>query len=761
MFLNQHMIYVMIKFMKKIGFFILTVIFLFLNTSLKSEIVKDIKVVGNERISSQTIVVLSNINEGDDLNKNSLNIVIKNLYETDFFKDIQVELNNNILLITVKENPIIQEVVFQGIKREKLKEVLYDNIKLKNKNSFVEYYAKKDKDLILNILQQLGYYFAKIETKISENDNNTINLIYDVNLGEKAIIKQIKFTGNKIFKDKKLLELIASETDKFWKILSKKKYFDPQRINFDVRLLKNYYLNKGYYNVKVDSTSASFVKDNEFILTYNIDAGEKFFFNKINLILPDDFDANDFKEIENKSSKIENTKYSLRSIEKLLKEIDKNVLTSQFKFINAKYKETIIDENKINLDIFFDESKKYYVNRINILGNSVTREEVIRNKIIVDEGDPFNEILFKKGINNIKSLNFFKSVEYVIKPTSDPQKNDIDIIVQEKPTGEISAGAGVGTSGSTIGISVKENNYLGKGIGLQASLSLSEEQLKGRFAVDNPNFMNTGKALTTVVESTTTDKMSDSGYKTSKTGFSFGTRYEQFENLFFSPSVSTYYETLETTDDATTSLQKQEGDYFDTSFSYALDYDLRDSSFRPTDGLRSKFIQTLPIVSDEYSIINGYEYSQYYEFENKAVTSFKFWSRAANSLTGDDVRVSQRVFVPSRRLRGFEAGKIGPKDNADFIGGNYATAMTLSTSLPQLLSSLESTDISVFLDAANVWGVDYDSSINDSNKIRSSIGAAIDVATPIGPLSFSFTQPVTKKHTDNTETFRFQIGTTF
>ena len=209
--------------MKKISFFILTAIFLFLNTSLKSEIVKDIKVVGNERISSQTIVVLSNINEGDDLNKNSLNIVIKNLYETDFFKDIQVELNNNILLITVKENPIIQEVVFQGIKREKLKEALYDNIKLKNKNSFVEYYAKKDKDLILNILQQLGYYFAKIETKISENDNNTINLIYDVNLGEKAIIKQIKFTGNKIFKDKKLLELIASETDKFWKILSKKK----------------------------------------------------------------------------------------------------------------------------------------------------------------------------------------------------------------------------------------------------------------------------------------------------------------------------------------------------------------------------------------------------------------------------------------------------------------------------------------------------------------------------------------------------------
>ncbi len=747
--------------MKKFKFLIIISV-LFLSTFYsKAEIIKDIIISGNERITKDTILVLGKVNIEDDLDSNDLNIILKNLYETNFFKNIDIKLKNGNLLINVTENSIIQEVKFNGIKKKELQEFLYDNLNLKNKNSFVEYLAEKDLEIITNLLQQFGYYFVNVKSKIIENQNKTIDLVYDVDLGDKAVIKKIKFTGDKVFKDRKLRELIASEPAKFWKLISKNKYFDEKRIKLDERLLKNFYLNKGYYNVQVTSTTASFIKDNEFVLTYNINAGKKFYFNSINIILPDDFNEDDFASLRKEASKLEKGKYSLRSINKLLKEIDKNVLTSQFKFINAKYTETIVKDNKIDLNFYFDESKTLFVNRINILGNTVTREEVIRGQIIVDEGDPYNEILFKKGINKIKSLNFFKSVNYKIKDTVDNQKKDVDIIVEEKPTGEISAGAGVGSSGTTFGGGVKENNYLGKGIGLTASFSLSEDELKGEFSVNNPNFANTGRALDFSAQSSEIDRMSDSGYKTSIKGIAMGTRYEQFENLFFSPSISTSYETLKTNDSATTSLQKQEGDYFDTIFGYSFDYDLRDKTYKTSDGIRSKFVQDLPITSDDYAVITGYEFNKYYEFENKARTGFSFWSRAANSVTGEDVRVSKRVMIPSKKLRGFEYGKVGPMDKNDYIGGNYATAVTLSSSVPQIFTEFESTDVSIFLDAANIWGVDYDSSINDSSKIRSSIGAGIDISTPIGPLNFTFTQPITKKHTDKTESFRFQIGTTF
>ena len=761
MFLIPLMIYVMFKNMNNIKNIFFVIIFFVFSTQSFADIIKEIEINGNKRISNETITVLGNINKGEDLNSNQLNIILKNLYETNFFKDIKIEFNNGKLVLNIEENPIIQEVKFNGIKASKLKDFLYDNLNLKNKYSFVEYLAEKDLEQITNLLQQFGYYFVSVKSKIVENTNKTINLVYDVNLGEKAIIKKIKFTGNKVFKDRKLRELIVSEPAKFWKVISKNKYFDKKRIELDKRLLKNFFLNKGYYEVEVTSTTASFIKDNEFVLTYNIESGKKFYFKSININLPDDFDSSDFESLIKEASKIEEKKYSLRSINKLLKEIDKNVLTSQFKFINAKYTETIVDNNKINLDIFFDESKKLFVNRINILGNTITREDVIRGQVIVDEGDPYNEILFKKGINKIRSLNFFKSVNYKIKDTSDNQKKDVDIIVEEKPTGEITAGAGVGTSGTTFSAGVRENNYLGKGIGLTASLSISDEEFKGQFAVDNPNFANSGRSLSFSASSTEIDRMSGSGYKTSIKGISLGTKYEQYENLFFSPSLSTSYETLKTNDSATTSLQKQEGDYFDTTFGYSFDYDLRDKNYKTSDGIRSKFLQDFPITSNDHAVITGYEFNKFHEFENKARTGFAFWSRAANSLSGDDVRISKRVYIPSTKLRGFEFGKIGPMDKNDYIGGNFASAVTLSSTIPQILTDIDSTDISIFLDAANVWGVDYDSSINDSSKIRSSLGTAIDISTPIGPLSFTFTQPITKKHTDKTESFRFQIGTSF
>jgi len=460
-------------------------------------------------------------------------------------------------------------------------------------------------------------------------------------------------------------------------------------------------------------------------------------------------------------NKLKGKKYSLNNIEKILDEVDKIALSKQYEFVNAKIKEKIIDKNKLDFVITMEETEKFYVEKINISGNNITLEEVLRNTLIVDEGDPYNEILFNKSISKMKSKNIFSKVKTEITDGNEANLKIIDIIVEEKPTGEISLGAGVGTNGSSVGGGIKENNFLGKGIKLDTNLMVSDDSIKGKFTYLKPNFGYGDNDLFTSIESSSTDNLTESGYKTSNLGFSFGTRFEQYENLFFSPSLITDVEKLTTTSTASTAIKKQEGNYFDVNFAYSLDYDVRDRSYQPTDGYNTSLYQSIPLVSDQNEIINGFEINKYKSLVSDMVGKISLFGRAANSISGDDVRLSKRLFIPSRKLRGFENGKIGPTDNNDYVGGNYAASLNISTTLPQILPSFQNTDFNIFFDAANVWGVDYDSSIDESNVIRSSVGVAMDVLTPIGPLNFSFAQPVTKKSSDKTETFRFNIGTTF
>tara|TARA_B100000925_G_scaffold212740_1_gene162357 strand:- start:1 stop:690 length:690 start_codon:yes stop_codon:yes gene_type:complete len=226
-------------------------------------------------------------------------------------------------------------------------------------------------------------------------------------------------------------------------------------------------------------------------------------------------------------------------------------------------------------------------------------------------------------------------------------------------------------------------------------------------------------------------------------------------------STRSYYEKIETNDNASTKQKKQEGDYWDTFVNLQFDYDKRNQKFKTSDGYRSNFAIDLPIISETNTLTNSYNYKYFTELYNDNISTLSFFIKTANSLTGDDIKLSERLFVPSNLLRGFEKGKIGPKDGNDFIGGNFVTSFNIASTLPQILPNLQEVDVSVFLDAANIWGVDYDSSLNDGNKIRSSVGIGIDWFTAIGPMSFSFTETISKSNTDITESFRFNIGTSF
>ena len=748
----------MLNLMSK--YFLFFFIFFIKITFVNAETIKSISVSGNERITDKTVIIFSKINIGDDLIINDLNEIIKNLYETDFFKNVSVDLKNNILKIDVIENNLVQSVEINGVKNKKFKQSLLDQLTLTEKKSYVEEKSIEETFKLSNFLKFSGYYFSNVVLKVQQNNNNTVSLIYNVTLNKKAVVKKINFSGNKIFKSNLLSNIIITEENKFWKFLSNKKYLNEKQIQLDQRLLKNFYLNEGYFNVEISQTSANVIQDNNFNLTYNINAGKKFFFNNLSLDIPTDYDPNNFKFIQFLLDEMKEKPYSLNSINKLLSEIDNIAISKQYEFINASFTEKIVNENKINIEFVVNESQKLYVDRINILGNDITNEIAIRNLLIVDEGDPLNEILNNKSKNNIRASGLFANVDYNILDTKNEFKKDIEIIVTEQPTGEISAGAGYGTSGQTISFGIKENNFAGNATKLNTNLSITSKSIKGGLNVIIPNYNYSDKSLRLNISRASNDFLSTAGYENTVTNFTLGTSFEYKQDLFFTPLIVLEAEKLTTDSTASAAIKKQDGSYNNIEIDYSFLYDKRDQSFRPTDGYFSRFNQTLPLISNDYSLSNKYDFKTYHKLSENMISNISFYISAINSLEGGNVRVSDRIYLSSKKLRGFENGKIGPKDNLDFVGGNYASAVSLSTSLPSVLPELESIDFNIFLDAGNVWGVDYNNSL-DNSKIRSSTGISIDWKTPIGPLNFVIAQPITKSSTDVEQRFRFDIGTTF
>ena len=736
------------------------VILFFLTLPLHSKNFDNILVNGNERISRETILVFSDLPDEKFLDEKSINAILKRLYKSGFFKDVVIKIENTNLIIDVIENPIIQTVFVEGIKRKKTVASLLEILTLKDRSSFNSTSVKNDEINILNFLKNEGYYFTSISTSTLELDKNKVDLFYKIDLGKKAKISKISFIGEKRFKDKTLRNIIISEEYKFWKIVSGKKFLNENLLNLDKRLLLNFYKNKGFYNINIESSFANYLGNNEFELIYNITSGEKFYFDDLILKLPLDFDEDDFEKLNFQFADLKGEHYSLDAIDKILDEIDNIVLNKEYEFLNSTVDEDTSD-NLINLTFNINESEKFYVEKINIYGNNITQEDVVRNNLSVDEGDAFNKLLYNRTLNNLKSLNFFKNVNADVVDGTLPNQKIININVEEKPTGEISAGAGVGTNGGTVAFGVRENNFLGKGVEFSTNLTLNAESLKGLISLNNPNYKGSNRSLNFSAESSVTDRLKSFGYESNKTGFTLGSGLEYYDNIYLNVGVSSFIEKLDTDSTASATLKKQEGSFFDTFFNYSLDYDMRDQKYQPTDGFRSKFTQKIPLISKNYSLSNIYDFKFYDEWFNDNVATYSFYASATNSLTGEDVKLSDRIYMPASKLRGFESGKIGPIDGTDFVGGNYAVAFNINTTLPQILRNSENSSFSMFFDAANVWGVDYSGAIDDGSKIRSSIGLAVDFFTPVGPLNFSISEAITKNKGDVTESFRFNLGTTF
>jgi len=524
-------------------------------------------------------------------------------------------------------------------------------------------------------------------------------------------------------------------------------------------LLTNYYKSIGYYDVKVLSEIVEFKKNFQAEITFNINAGTRYKISKISTNVDTVLDKKLFLPLNDIYRKVIGSYYSPFIVKKLLDELDLIISNEDLQFIEHNVNE-ILQENTIELVINVSEGQKIIVEKIDILGNSVTNETVIRSELLLDEGDPYSKVKVDKSISQIRGKRIFGSVSEKTVDGSMPNSKKIQITVEEMPTGEISAGAGIGTDGGSFAFNVKENNWLGKGVTLSAAAEVKSDSIRGSLSYTDPDVNFTGSEISYYLKSIKNDKP-DSGYENSVLGAGATLSYEKFKDIYFAPGLSVTYDDLRTDSTASSLLKKQSGSSTDLMFDYAFTTDKRDRKFMPTGGYLTSFYQELPLYADQPHLKNSFSSSHYKEFSEDIIGALKFGASSVNGIGDEDVKISQRLDLSSKKLRGFELGKIGPKDGDDYVGGNYSTYLNLEANFPNFFPDKSNAEIGLFFDAGNVWGVDYSDTIDESNELRSTIGTNISWLSPAGPLSFIFSQNISKASTDIDQSFNFRLGTTF
>jgi outer membrane protein insertion porin family len=737
------------------------IIFLIVLTNVTFAEIKKVNIVGNARVSSATIesLVDKKISNIDSIYINNLT---KKIYDTDFFADVKISFNQDALTINVIENPIVNFFYINGVKDSDLDQV-NKIITLKENSIFSSSKLKKDIEATREFLNASGYYQALITPEVIKIDNNQINLIINIDKKEISKIKNIYFIGNKYFSNNQLMDVITSTEDGWWKIFSTSA-LSEQRIEYDKQLLKDFYKSKSFYDAQIESAFASIDKNNKFTLTYSINSGKKYKFGDYDLKVSGlALKEEDIKEIKNISNKLlKNEFYSPLTINKINKQITDFLETRRYGNFEINIQDLKVADDKINIIVQLNEGQKSLVNKINIKGNTITEEKVIRDNLIISEGDQLNSSKVKKSIDNVKSKQLFSKVDYKIEDSDKKNFKDLNLFVKEQPTGSISAGVGYGTNGGLFEASVNERNFLGQGINLNFTGRLSSDVIRGELSFVDPNYKNSNKELAASLFSEV-DDYSNSGYQNKRAGTRFATKYEIYEDIFFRPNLGVQFDKLEVTGTASSLLRSRQGDFVTTSLGYNFSYDQRDSKFSPTSGSIIYFDQNIAtFFSDIPTVQTGVGATFYKElFSEKFIGSAKAKLANVVAFNDKDVKLSDRIFASASDIRGFEQRGLGPVDSGDHIGGNNLATLSLKSTFPNPIPENLRATTFLFLDMGNVWGADYSSLISDSSKLRTSTGIALDLMSPIGPLSFTYSIPLSKASTDKEQNFLFNIGSSF
>ena len=728
-------------------------------------LVSSINVDGNKRISSDTIVSLSKVQVGSAYSPTQLNSALQSIKKSSYFKTVDISIFNNILNINVIENPTINSISFEG--NNTLSDInLNELIRSKQRQTLLISQVEKDTDKIATAYADTGRISAIVTPKVIELSDNRVDLVFEITEGRITEVEKITFTGNRVFSDLRLKGVIATKQAGIFRRFIKSDTFVKDKLDYDIDLLRNFYINKGFIDFEVQSSVELTREKDAFLINYNIKEGQKYNFSEIK------FDTSKLN-IDEKSlvkiNRIKNgSKYDRRRVTKLIDEIDIYLAKNGFNFFEPVPVVSRNDENlTMDVEIQINETRKVFVERIEVEGNSTTLDEVIRLQFDFVEGDPFNRRKVLEAVDKIRGLGFFSNVETSTRNGSAPEKIIIEVKLTEKPTGSLGIGAGYNSSDGTVAtFNVNERNFLGKGQTVKLDLSTSKIEKQTELGFEDPSFLGRNLLAGISFGQTSTTPSSvplstDKLYFEPKIGFPLSRDSKlTIEYSFDQEDVK-----LTTASNLVSPIIRDDvGKKNKSALIFIYSLDKTNSVVTPTAGYDFRIIQELNGLGGDISFSKTNLNFRTYRtiLRDDIILSSNL---SSGVIVGSDASLMNRFSLGGDRLKGFRNQGIGPYDSTydTHLGGKMYTSLSLEASFPIGIPEEYGIYGGIFLDTGSLWGLDNTDSgrIDDSSEIRSALGFSIFWESAIGPLRFNWSRPIKKETNDVTENFRFTIDTRF
>lgn len=730
--------------------------------------VRAIQINGIERVERETVMSYLPLHLGDEYSPRVASEMVKVLYGTGLFDNISVDWKDGTLFIDVKENPMVNRVIFEG-NDEFDKDRLITLVSLKPRTVYTPGKVQEDVRELQAAYRNAGFFMVKITPQLIRRDQNRVDMIYKIVEGDETKINRIRFVGNQRFGDSELRNIVNTRESRWWRFLTSSDSYDPDRMEFDKELLRRFYISKGFADVQVNSAVAELTRDKQgFFVTYTVNEGAPYTFGKITAsINQEEFEVKP-DELMGVLTIQEGTSYDGTAIEKDIDHIVDLMGTRGFAFINV-IPQPVKDEkaHTIGLNFSVQPGPRVYVNRIDINGNTRTRDNVVRRELRLAEGDAFATNKLERSEDRLKRLDYFSDVQVVRKEAEQPDRINLEVTVKEQSTGEFNIGAGFSSfEGALATASVRERNFLGKGQDVELVFALSQERQDYTISLTEPYFMNQDLSAGIDLYNRRRQFQDQSSYDKRDLGGAL--RLGMPLNELVTDTISLGYEatTIDNVDtDASIFVRRLEGDFDSLKATNTISVDTRDSFLSPTKGYNLSLATTYSGFGSNIEYLRnvlsgGYHYALADD-----------WVLSLGGRVGylydinDDTPLYENFQAGGNTLRGFARSGIGPRDNttADALGGDILVGTNAELRFP--FPGLKDTGVSglFFMDGGIVTKFDDQpqNSVTNDEIYRVSIGTGVFWRSPLGPLRVDFGIPIIKADSDETEIFSFSLGTRF
>ena len=725
----------------------------------------EILVQGAKRIDPETIISFGQIELGEKFDEVKLNEIIKKLFDTGLFADVQLSLQDGLLTVFVEENPLINRVVFEGNDRID-SEDLERELQLKPRQVLTRTKVQQDTQRLIDIYRVTGRFGVKVQPQLVMLEQNRVDLIFEIDEGKLSKISKISFIGNDKFSDSKLRDVIQSKEDAFYRFLTSDSTYDPDRLNFDGELLRRFYLNNGFIDFQVVSTVGELsTGDDSFAVTFTLDEGKRYRLGKITLeSAVEDINIEDLHHL---LKGLEGSWYNARLINKAVDRLVGQLGLDGFAFVDIKREiKRNVNKNAVVLALYIAKTPRVYVERINIEGNSRTLDSVIRREFDLLEGDAFNVSKLRRARRSIRNLGFFSKAKVDSMPGSAKDKTIIRVSVEEKSTGEISLGAGFSSQdGPLANIGIRERNLLGKGQDLTFNFKGSAARQEFKIGFTEPYFLDRDVSAGFDLVQATTDRQTESSFDERKAGGGLRLGYSLGPDLRQRLKYSFERTQIRNVDDqASIFIKEQEGNNTVSQVGHITSYDRLDNRRQPSKGYAVSLTNDLAgLGGDARHLRSKLRAGYFVPILEDQVLSFRLETGYIKGI-GKDVKIGERFFLGGRKIRGFAPSGIGPRDleTKDVLGGNQYYTGSVELRFPIGLPNELGLKASIFSDVGSLSGLDQNSSqIEDSSGLRASAGVGLSWATGIGLMRLDFASAMLKEELDETEFISFSFGTGF